>query len=518
MSRALAGLALALLLGGCGVRGGYPAHPGPERVPPESPLRSETLHRTDAWLRHYLMQGEHEEALRMLGSRVAPRDALVRSLQRGMVLHAAGRHAESNAALEEAEREAEERLTRSVARAAGSLLVNDGVLEYLPTPSERAMIPYYRMLNYLALDRPAEARVEAGRLSALLGEREAEEKCVREGFLQYLSGLVYQSAGERNDALVSFRRAERAYDACPGEETAPPGPLGADLWRAAREAGVEEVADSAARRYGISGAPVAGAGEVVVLVEHGWVAYRAPEELHVPILPEEQEALRGDDEREREDGEDGDEEGERESVAEVAARVAARLLGNAVEEARWGSSYDEHPMVQWADAAAGAHILKLAWPVTRLEASRPARVRVVAGDSSAAAPVAEDLSAQVAREFAGRRALILTRAVGRALTKYLLTREVEEKAEKKGGELAGWVAARVANLAGNALERADTRSWSLLPDRISVVRLTLPPGEHPLRLEVDCGGETPRVVELGRVTVTPGGRVFRSARVWSGEP
>jgi hypothetical protein len=498
MKQAAAGLALALLLSGCGVRGGYPAHPGPERLPPESPLRSATLHPTDAWLRHYLMHGEHAAALAMLDSRVGPGDALVRALQRGVVLHAAGRYAESNAALEEAERQAEERYTQSLRRAVGSLLVSDGVLEYLPTRTERAMIPYYRMLNYLTLGSPGEARVEAGRLTLLLAVREPGEGCGAEGFLQYLSGVVFQAAGERNDALVSLRRAERAYDACPGEEPAPPASLGADLWRAAREAGVREVADSAAARYGPPHGPTGDAGEVLVVVEHGWVAHRAPEDLHVPVLPEEVQAL------------DGREEGERTGVAEVAARVSARLLENALEEARWG--------VQWAEAVSGAHILKLAWPVTRLEASRPARVRVVAGDSAAPAPAAEDLSAGVAQEFAGRRALILTRALARALTKYLLTRELEEKAEKQGGELAGYLAARVANAAGNALEWADTRSWSLLPDRISVVRLTLPPGEHPLRIEVETGGNGPEVVELGAVRITPGGRAFRSARVWGDDP
>jgi len=505
--RTVAGIALATLLGGCGAKSPFPVRPAPWDLPPESPLRSATLAEGDAWLRHYLMAGDHEPAIRMLdaGARTAPRDELVRRLQLGLVLHQAGKHSASNEAFEWVEREAENRYTRSVTRAVGSVLVNDGVLEYVPPLAERAMVPYYRMLNYLALGDRDGAVVEARKAGLLLAGEDPASGCSGAAFLPYFAGMVYQAAGERNDALVSFRRAERGFDGCAGDGPAAPPSLGADLLRAALDLGVREVADSARKRYGIPAARAAGReAELVVLVEHGWVAHRAGEDIHVPLFPEDVEGLEGSD------GGEG--------VVSAAARVSARLLSNLAEQAAWGSAYDEHPAARWAAALAGAHVVKVAWPVYRLEAGRPASVRVLAGDSASATAAVEDVSAGVVREFEERRPMVLTRAVGRGVVRFLAARELEKKAEKDGGEVAGFFAGRFANFAGNALEQADTRSWSLLPDRISMARVTLAPGEHRVRVEVRGGaGGGVDTLDLGTVTVGPGERVFLSRRVWGSD-
>ncbi|HEV2149376.1 MAG TPA: hypothetical protein VGR37_18380, partial [Longimicrobiaceae bacterium] len=504
--RGAAGAALFAVLAGCAARSPFPDRPRPETLPPESPLRSATLADGDAWLRHYLMAGDHEAALRLLhaGARTAPRDELVRRLQLGVVLHQAGRHAASNEAFEWAEREAERRYTRSASRGVGSLLVNDGVLEYVPTLPERAMVPYYRMLNYLALGDREAAVVEARKAGLLLADREPGKHCSGEAFLPYLAGMVYQAAGERNDALVSLRRAERAFQGCAAEGFAAPGSLGPDLFRAASELGVREVADSARARYGLTASPGVPTAELVVMVEHGWVAHRTGEDIHVPVFPEDLDGLDGDDD---------------EGVAAAAARVTARLFRNLGEQSRWGSAFDEHPAARWAATLSGAHVLKFAWPVYRLEAARPLEVRVLVDGAAAAAVPVEDVSGAVVREFERRRPLVLTRAVGRGVVKFLAAREVEKKAEKEGGEVAGYVLGRIANLAGNALEQADTRSWSLLPDRISLARLPLAPGEHRVRITVRGGaGERVDTLDLGTVAVRAGERAFLSRRAWGADP
>jgi hypothetical protein len=118
------------------------------------------------------------------------------------------------------------------------------------------------------------------------------------------------------------------------------------------------------------------------------------------------------------------------------------------------------------------------------------------------------------------RPAILARLVARGVAKYLLSRELEKKAEEKGGELAGFLTARLANLAGNELERADTRGWSLLPDRISMARVRLPAGRvlacgsRRSRLERRAaGGARPRP----QAAWSPGSLALLSQRVWEGE-
>lgn len=112
---------------------------------------------------------------------------------------------------------------------------------------------------------------------------------------------------------------------------------------------------------------------------------------------------------------------------------------------------------------------------------------------------------------------MFTRMVGRGIVKLAATRGVERAATRKD-ETVGWITGRALNLAGNLLERADTRSWTLLPNRISVARFTLPPGEHQVRVEVlDESGAVAQTVELGKVTLQPGGTLVLNRRVWGDE-
>jgi hypothetical protein len=205
-------------------------------------------------------------------------------------------------------------------------------------------------------------------------------------------------------------------------------------------------------------------------------------------------------------------------VASAATRTIARLIGNVQEQAYWGEALDDRPEFQAAAMADGAYVMKLAWPEYRLEAADAPAVRVVVDSQAVDAPVVEDLSAVMLRRWQAQRPAAFARMVGRGIVKFLATHELERHARKKGGEAAGWITGRLANLAGNALERADTRGWTLLPNRISVARFTLPAGEHTVRLEVlDGGGAVAQTLELGRVTLHPRGTLVLNRRVWGEE-
>lgn len=498
-----AAVLFAAVLAGCASAPGLPPRPAPSLLPAGSPLLSRSLDDADAWLRHYLMTGQYDSALALLASpkHGAPRDALQRQLQRAVVLHYAGRHAESNAAFEWAEREADARYTKSVSRGAATLLVNDRVLAYVPSRAELGMIPYFRMKNYLALADVGGALVEARKTSRMLARWAEADACAADPFLHYFSGWVYARGGAANDAAVSLRLAERAYDACGESFHAAPPHFGQELYQAARAADLTEVADSAARRYGAA-ARAPGTAEIVVLLEHGFVAHRTASGLLLPLYGEELDGLTDNDD----------------SVAEAAGHFATRLLGGLSGPARWGWAWDDSPRYRRRSRIEDAFVVKLAWPAYRLEASAPAEVRLLVGDSVADAPVLDDVSGEVVRDFVAQQPLIFTRAVARGMVKYLLARELERKAGKQGGELAGDLAGLLGNLAGNALEQADTRSWSLLPDRIALVRLQVPAGEHRVRLAVrargDFGADT---LELGVLRVRAGERFFLSRRLWGAE-
>ncbi|CAN5742326.1 hypothetical protein BH23GEM8_BH23GEM8_17400 [soil metagenome] len=460
---------------------------------------------SDAWLRHHLMLGEYGNALSFLdGKRGVPGDRLWRALQRALVLHHAGDFRASNEAFHWAETEADLRYTRSAGRAAGSMVVNDNLLAYMPSASEMGMIPYYRMLNYLALDDLESAAVEARKANALIARQEGrgDSGCREDAMIRYLAGLVLSSAGDVNDALVALRHAELGFRGCAGDAgLGAPSAIGVDLVRVARTLGISEVADSAAERYAVTSLPSAG-GELLLLVEHGFVAYRVEEALHVPIYPTDINGLGEDDE-------DG--------IMAAAARIMARLAGSGVERARWGSTLDDHPISQLAHALEGAHVLRLAWPASRRSVHGP-EVRVWVNDSLVTVTRVGDLSYLSESELDAQRLTMATRMVARGMARYLVSREAEKATEKKHGEVAGFVIGRLTNLMANELERADTRSWSLLPDQVSMVRAHLPVGNHRVRLEVfGEGGELLEARDLGTLTVAAGDLVLRSERVWGGD-
>jgi uncharacterized protein len=499
-------LAALLLVSGCGPRVPMPTRPAWESLAVGSPLRSHTLSDKDAWLRHYVMFGEHPQAIGAFAedSPLAPRDRLLRALQEGVALHEAGDYARSNTVLEWAEVEAELRYTRSLSREVASMLVSDRVLAYTPPAGELAMVPYYRMLNYLALGDRAGALVEARKATALLErlQRKPAERCNGDGVVQYIAGLVQRSAGEINDALVSLRQAEQAFSACEGSPGTGGATVAVDLYRVARAAGVMDVADSIASRYALEteAGPPAGTGELLVIVEHGFVAHRTQDALHIPIPDDDLKDLDGDDD-------DG--------VARLAGAVSQSLLYAQTGERGWRRRHRAYRGSAWDDALDGAYILRLAWPTYRLEANRPRQVRVEVGELVAQPVEMGNVSVVMREELARERPEMLARLVLRGLTKYLISREVEQKTEKKHGEAAGFLVGTLANLAGNQLEQADTRSWTLLPDRISLLRVRLPAGRHPVRLEVVGDGGSARVRELGEVTIEAGGLAVVRERVWS---
>jgi uncharacterized protein len=504
----VASLAFAASASACASGGvALPHRPAPSMLTPGSPLLSHSLPDGDAWLRQYVMDGNHAAALDVLRrSSERPRDALLRALQEAVVLHHAGRHDESNRLFEWSEQEADRRWTRSVSRNLGSLVVNDRVLPYMPSAAELAIIPYYRMLNYLAIGSIEGAAVEARKSAAYLSRLRdrGSDACAGFGLVEYVAGHVFAAAGDRNDALVSMRHAERSFAAC---GSMPPG-FAEDLLHTALALGVQEVADSVAERYGVEAMPLAADEvDVIVLVEHGFAAHRAQQDILVPILA-----------REIGDGDDGP------SALAVAGLVTARLAhalsAGPGARALWDApTWNPGTPSYGGSRSEVTQVLRLAWPVMRLEASRAPAARLLVGGQAVAATPLEDVSARLVRDLESQRNAILARMVARGVVKYVVAREAEEKAEKEGGRLLGAVVGLFTSTAGNALEQADTRTWSLLPDQIAVARLRVPAGETTLALEVlDRGGNVNRVVDLGPLHGRAGERVFVSHRVWGPEP
>jgi hypothetical protein len=467
-------------------------------------------------LRHMLATGNARTAFERLGH-AAPDDEMLRALYHGVVAYHAGDYAESARVLDIAAAIADERMTKSISRAALSLVSSDNILLYEPGATERLMIPYYAALARLRLGDTGGAAVEARRLSLLLqqfDDRNTRVEPALRATLRYIAGAVFEAQGELNDADVAYRNAV----AIDSTLRMPADPR--------RTAG-----DSAT---------------VLVILEQGFVAHRVEQALAVMLLPEEVEAIA---------------HGDLDEKAAIAAFVAGRVL----ERVAWGDPYGAAPRhgttffvgtpdhtiapktrrrqvcttrVTAAEAGdstkPGAarpvaarearevrecvereeeidglpYLLKVAWPVYRAD-YRPAPARLVAGGDAAAGSAfgsafgsAADLSRGVVADFEGDRLMLIARTVARGTAKLALTKSAERKVEEKN-EVAGALVGLLGNIGSVLLERADTRSWHLLPAGISLARVRLPPGEHALGIEV--AGRTvavdPFVVGAGELAI-----------------
>jgi hypothetical protein len=328
------------------------------------------------------------------------------------------------------------------------------------------------MLAYARLGAWEDAAVEARRLSGLLaqyaGDRDDAERSLHAA-LFHLSGAVFERAGNRGEAEVSYRAA-RALSFALSDSLVP--------------------SDS-------------GRGDLLVVVERGYVAHRTTESIDIYLGDSDRDSL-------------GHSNESRQRMASRIASTAGNWGGGDIRQTTPGAAHiDALPTFSTSrrhhDEHDDEHYLSIAFPVLRRSPSPWGGAVTIAVDDQRAMPgqlVAEvdDASASDERR---ERVAVATRAIARAAAKYAVAKTVREKK----GETAG----TVAEVAGWLLERADVRSWHLLPRELTLARLHLEPGARHVRLEVGRDGET-RTVDLGTITIIAGGVTIVPIRLWSDPP
>jgi hypothetical protein len=380
-------------------------------------------------LRDALVRGDFPTALAWRED-----DELLRTLTRATSAYYASQYQRAGVLLDSAALLADDRITASLSRDALALLTSDNARPYQPRVTERLFIAYYGMLSYARLESWEDAAVEARRMVALIaqrdGDRDADEAPLHAA-LEHLAGAVFERAGRGSEAKVAYRAAHRILDDAP--ETLP----------RLRE----------------------GEGEVLVVVERGFVAHRVTEQIDVFF---------GDD-----------------SARTDSLRHGARRHHHDDEDGYW---------------------LAVAFPALR-STGRPMRdaLRLSAdGASAEAMRLATVLDDAAAVDERRDRVATMARAVARAGAKYAITKAVKDKK----GDAAG----KLANMGVSLLERADVRSWHLLPQEVQLLRLAVPAGQRMVRIELSDAGAIPRVVDLGPVTVRAGQVTIIPHRMWSDPP
>ncbi len=167
-----------------------------------------------------IARGDLEGALRQVDSskrtEYSRKNAVLYYLDRGALLYDLQRYKESDEAFAEADSIMESLFAKSITRGIGTVLLNDNTTEYGGEIFERAIMHTYRAMNFLMSGNRDEALVEARRVTAFLSRYSAymENKSGYKDspFAQYLSAMLFEEAGQQDDARISYDAFQKASE------------------------------------------------------------------------------------------------------------------------------------------------------------------------------------------------------------------------------------------------------------------------------------------------------------------
>lgn len=360
------------------------------------------------------------------------RNSLVYFMDRGFLLHLAGDYGGSNRFLALAEDRMEALYTQSLTAGAGAMITNDNTLPYEGEDFEKVMVNLVSAMNYTHLGEWDEALVEIRKVNHKLGlfnDRYPNKAIYKDdAFAHYLSGLLYETKGEFNDAFISYRKSLEAYEVYREAYGTPfPPPLPSDLLRLSEVMGFEEEHREYRARFSetswISSKDMKKKSEVVFLNYIGRVPVKEDYFIDAPV------PIQGDE--------------------VYILRVA---LPRFVPRPHRVKTIEVHVIPVKEDPESDQR------PVV---SRRPFLVENV-----------ERIAVKNLEDRVGR---IRAKAVARAVAKYQMTRVA--------GNESGILAQIGANIFSLATEQSDKRSWRTLPGQIQMSRILVEPGTYEVAVE-----------------------------------
>ena len=429
-------------------------------------------------------------------SEYGPRNRLLYSMDRGMTLHLAGEYVQSNAQLEVAAREVERLYTRSIRTETSAFLTNDTVLPYEGDPYEHVMINIIKALNYAAMGQLMDAVVEARqidhRLNVLSDTAKEKDGYREDAFARYLTGVLYESTGDLNNAFIAYRKAYDIYDATKNWARTPMPPmLRADLLRTTdalhMTAEFEEYRRLFPNTQWVPRSEQQQLAQVVVIGYNGRAPRKEDAFLDIPIS---------------------------------LSALQLVLLNRGVIHA---SNRQERRVADSVLYGLNGRVVRVALPKLI-----PQKTSVLHETVTLMPPAGEPISATselvyngtalAERSLSDRLPGITTKALARAAVKFAAAEAAtrgSQQAVNKGD--APWVGLLVGVLTHGlavASEVSDTRSWRTLPDEIQIARLWVPAGEYHSRIQaLTRGGGSTQMASPHPLVLRAGHTVFLIQRV-----
>lgn len=384
-------------------------------------------------------------------------DRVMYWLNLGTILHYAQKPEDSNGNLIKAEAAMQELWTTSVGAEAGSMLTNDTVKDYAGEDFEKVLVYLYTSLNNVKQGKGQDAIVEARRADEFLKKmlvqynKEGETGTIykQDAFILWMIGLYYEMEGSVNDAFLTYKAALEAYN------TDYAGTFGMPAPRflgedLVRTATILGFNDDVAKYKAELGAT----GETV------------------------------------------------QKLTEMGELIVVH--GN-------GESPSKRELIFDGQMPDG-YVMAIAVPEFVANVPRVAYATVSTNGMSANTELAEPITSIVLKNFEMRLPGIKTKAIARAVIKYVATKAAQAAAGGSDSAL-GSIVGLAGNIAAAATEAADLRSWTTLPAQFNIGRLWLPAGTHTLDVTYhDASGAQVGQGEQVTVEIVSGKRSVISVR------
>ena len=409
-------------------------------------------------------QGNFEQAVSLLPERNESNGSYSLSLlEKARLEFLANNHTQSQQdfalvyrQVQQAEQAAKIQLSRGIENIQ-AVVSNDNATRYDIHYYEQSMLHCYQALNYLNQNDLSGALVEIRRANlvqqkALQANQKAlydsQEEMTKKGvsseslaskypsmntaigkvkngfqnaYTFYLSGVLYEAAGQANDAYIDYKKALEIY---PDNVT-----VQKDVWRLATKLGMSNDIQLFGNRFssditrgnnqGIDNLQsLTKSGQLVVLVEQGIIPSKQEVSIHLPIF-----------------------------TSHNDMRFYSLALPSYQNRIRQYSG------------------LSLNYQGKTYQSQEIVRLQSLA-----------------AKQLQDEMPAIVTRQVVRLVAK----EELRQQMKRKGGDV-GNILAGLYNIAS---EKADTRSWSTLPDSIHILRLDLAPGQQEVELNINGNSRT----------------------------
>jgi hypothetical protein len=377
-------------------------------------------------------------------------DQMLYYLNKGTLLHYQGNYTASNQQFESAKSLMDKLSAISLLEQTGSVMVNDTMKSYEGVPNEQLLIYAFEELNYLQSGNVDEAAVEARQFDIkqrLIAGKDLSAKYLYGAFVRYLNGMTYEEVGEKDSARIDYRKAVDGYKA-----------------------------QSSFTGFGVPAALKADLDRL-----------ENPQTKSRPVAAGKSGGSKTQSSDARNNGE---------VVFILNDGLGPTLAENIVSVAN-------------PDPQHGTAILSVAVPKFVQRPVPVARFEISDGSESATSELVEDVNAIARKSLEDRLPAITARAVARMVAKNAMAKKIKNQSENAGS--GALLLSIVTDVGAIVSERADTRSWSLLPGNFLMARLELPSGTHDLKVAYyDHSGNVLATRNYDAVKVMAGRKVFLS--------